>query len=93
MNRRVIALDNRGHGESTKLYDPSDYHTSKMADDVRALLDHLGIGKVHLLGHSMGGRTVTRFAGLFPERALTLTIEDMHLIATLCAFVEYAEPA
>ena len=39
--RRVIALDNRGHGQSSKLYDPADYHTDKMADDVRALLDHL----------------------------------------------------
>ena len=40
--RRVIALDNRGHGASTKLYDPEQYRTSLMADDVRALLDHLG---------------------------------------------------
>ena len=39
--RRAIALDNRGHGESTKLYDPADYHTAMMAEDVRALLDHL----------------------------------------------------
>ena len=39
--RRVIALDNRGHGQSSKLYDPADYHTTKMAGDVRALLDHL----------------------------------------------------
>ena len=33
--RRVIALDNRGHGQSTKLYDPADYHTDLMAGDVR----------------------------------------------------------
>ncbi len=39
--RRVIALDNRGHGASSKLYDPSAYHSATMADDVRALLDHL----------------------------------------------------
>ena len=36
--RRVIALDNRGHGASSKLYDPAAYHTSIMADDVRALI-------------------------------------------------------
>ena len=41
--RRVIALDNRGHGQSAKLYDPADYHTERMADDARALLDHLDI--------------------------------------------------
>ena len=40
--RRVIALDNRGHGASTKLYDPADYDRAAMAEDVRALLDHLG---------------------------------------------------
>ena len=41
--RRAIALDNRGHGASTKLYDPADYHSAIMAEDVRALLDHLEI--------------------------------------------------
>ena len=35
--RRVIALDNRGHGQSSKLYDPAAYHSSIMAEDVRAL--------------------------------------------------------
>ena len=39
--RRVIALDNRGHGESAKLYDPEDYHIGTMAGDVLALMDHL----------------------------------------------------
>ena len=41
--RRAIAIDDRGHGQSSKLYEPSQYHSSRMADDVRALLDHLGI--------------------------------------------------
>src|SRR5262249_41631162 len=41
--RRAIALDNRGHGESTKLYDPARYHSAVMAADVRTLMDHLGI--------------------------------------------------
>ena len=39
--RRAIALDNRGHGASSKLYDPAAYHSATMAEDVRALLDHL----------------------------------------------------
>ena len=43
--RRVIALDNRGHGASTKLYDPSAYHSATMAEDVRALLDHLRLAQ------------------------------------------------
>jgi pimeloyl-ACP methyl ester carboxylesterase len=54
--RRVIALDNRGHGESTKLYSVEDYHTDLMAEDVRALIDHLGLARVDLFGYSMGAR-------------------------------------
>src|SRR3954453_13072161 len=61
--RRVIALDNRGHGLSSKLYDPAAYHSSRMADDVRALLDHLGISRAHVMGYSMGAR-ITAFLAL-----------------------------
>ena len=42
---RVIALDTRGHGKSTKLYDPVDYRSGLMAEDVRALLDYLGLAR------------------------------------------------
>ena len=61
--RRVIALDNRGHGRSAKLYDPADYDTSLMAGDVRALLDHLGIERADIMGYSMGAR-ITAFLAL-----------------------------
>jgi pimeloyl-ACP methyl ester carboxylesterase len=43
--RRVIALDDRGHGASSKLYEPDAYNTSLMAGDVRALLGGLGIAR------------------------------------------------
>src|SRR5262249_18700960 len=52
--RRAVALDNRGHGESSKLYDPADYHTEKMAEDVRALMDHLSLTRADVMGYSMG---------------------------------------
>ena len=58
--RRVIALDDRGHGQSSKLYEPEAYSTSLMAGDVRALLAHLGIGRADVLGNSMGAR-ITAF--------------------------------
>ena len=61
--RRVIALDNRGHGASSKLYDPSMYHSATMAEDVRALLDHLNIERVDVMGYSMGAR-ITAFLAL-----------------------------
>ncbi|MGH6769520.1 MAG: alpha/beta fold hydrolase [Xanthobacteraceae bacterium] len=54
--RRAVALDNRGHGASTKLYNPAAYHSATMAQDVRALLDHLGIARADVMGYSMGAR-------------------------------------
>ena len=53
---RVIALDNRGHGKSSKYYDSADYDPDKMAGDALSLLDHLNIDKVHVVGYSMGSR-------------------------------------
>jgi pimeloyl-ACP methyl ester carboxylesterase len=58
--RRVIALDNRGHGASSKLYDPAAYHSATMAEDVRALLDHLTVERADVMGYSMGAR-ITAF--------------------------------
>ncbi len=66
--RRVIALDNRGHGQSTKLYDPADYHTARMAEDVRALLDHLQIERADIMGYSMGARITAFLALKHPAR-------------------------
>jgi pimeloyl-ACP methyl ester carboxylesterase len=57
--RRVIALDNRGHGQSEKLYDPSGYGAPSMAEDARRLLDHLGIARADVMGYSMGARIAT----------------------------------
>jgi pimeloyl-ACP methyl ester carboxylesterase len=53
---RVVAFDNRGHGESDKLYDPAQYGARLMAEDARALLDHLGIARADVMGYSMGAR-------------------------------------
>jgi pimeloyl-ACP methyl ester carboxylesterase len=61
--RRVVALDNRGHGASSKLYDQAAYHSVILAEDVRALLDHLEIGRADVMGYSMGAR-ITAFLAL-----------------------------
>jgi pimeloyl-ACP methyl ester carboxylesterase len=66
--RRVIALDNRGHGASSKLYDPAAYHSARMADDVRALLDHVGLARADVMGYSMGARIAAFFARVHPPR-------------------------
>ncbi|MBO6893692.1 MAG: alpha/beta hydrolase [Roseibium sp.] len=54
--RRVIALDNRGHGDSQKFYDPAVYGAPTMAEDARRLLDYLEIGAADVMGYSMGAR-------------------------------------
>src|SRR5215475_6565082 len=48
--RRVIALDNRGHGESAKLYDPAQYSIPIMASDVVALMDHPDPARADVMG-------------------------------------------
>jgi len=66
--RRAIALDNRGHGASAKLYDPAAYHSRLMAEDVRALLDHLGLPRADVMGYSMGARITAYLALAHPQR-------------------------
>ncbi|MGK2922482.1 MAG: alpha/beta fold hydrolase [Methyloceanibacter sp.] len=66
--RRVIALDNRGHGESDKLYEPERYGAPEMAEDARRLLDHLGIERADVLGYSMGARIAAFLVFAHPER-------------------------
>jgi pimeloyl-ACP methyl ester carboxylesterase len=66
--RRVIALDNRGHGDSSKLYDPEQYHIGIMAGDVAALMDHLGIERADIMGYSLGARITGWLAQSQPQR-------------------------
>src|SRR5215510_2676685 len=64
----VIALDNRGHGASSKLYDAAAYHSVAMAGDVSALLDHLQIERADIMGYSMGARITAFLAVKHAER-------------------------
>jgi pimeloyl-ACP methyl ester carboxylesterase len=66
--RRVIALDNRGHGQSEKLHDPAAYHANIMAEDVKNLMDHLGIARADVMGYSMGARITAHLALAHPSR-------------------------
>jgi pimeloyl-ACP methyl ester carboxylesterase len=72
--RRVIALDNRGHGQSGKLYDPADYHTDLMAGDVAALIGHLGLAQADVMGYSLGARISAVLAVRHPERVRSLIL-------------------
>ncbi len=80
--RRVIALDNRGHGDSSKLYDPADYHSAIMADDVRALIEHLGLPRADVMGYSMGARITAFLALLHPDKVRSAVLGGLgiHLV-------------
>ena len=71
---RVVALDQRGHGESEKLYDPQAYGRDKLAGDVLALMDHLDLPRADLFGYSMGTRTALAAAIAAPERVSNLIL-------------------
>lgn len=71
---RVIALDLRNHGGS-----PHDRHMDypSMAADVLTWMDHSGLERMHLLGHSMGGKVAMYLACRYPERIQSLTVVDI----------------
>jgi pimeloyl-ACP methyl ester carboxylesterase len=77
--RRVIALDNRGHGGSSRLYDPAAYHSAVMAEDVRALLDHLDLERADVMGYSMGARIAAFFALAHPQRLRRMVLGGLGL--------------
>jgi pimeloyl-ACP methyl ester carboxylesterase len=66
--RRVIALDNRGHGDSAKLCDAAKYEIGIMAGDVTALMDHLNIERADVMGYSLGSRMMAVLALSEPGR-------------------------
>src|SRR6185369_8399167 len=70
--RRVIAYDNRGHGQSEKLYDPALYGAPAMAEDGRRLLDHLEIQGADVMGYSMGARIAAFLTMAHPDRVCSV---------------------
>ncbi len=74
---RVIALDNRGHGSSTKFYDPAMYEPDLMACDALQLLDYLEIQQASIIGYSMGTRIMTFLALAEPARVRRLVFGGM----------------
>ncbi len=72
---RVIALDQRGHGESAWTAPPA-YATEDFAGDLLGLMGRLGWERMTLVGHSMGGHNAMAFAAWHPTRVAALVIVD-----------------
>lgn len=71
---RVTALDLRGHGFSGM--SEAGYRAVDLGDDVAALMDHLGIRKAHIVGHSFGGAVALALAAKHPEKVEKVTLAD-----------------
>ena len=71
-NYRVITHDHRGVGQSSR--SKIRYSVDQMSDDLLRLMDHLGVGEAHLIGHSTGGAIGQTLALSHPERLKTLVI-------------------
>lgn len=77
-----LALDYRGHGESEKT--DHGYRISRFAQDVQELLEHLQLGQVTLLGHSMGASVIWAFLDVFGSDQLSgIVIDDQSAAMTL----------
>ena len=75
-DHRVLNLDLRGHGESDGPEDEAMYSLDRFAADLLNVLDALAVDRVRLLGHSMGGMVVRRFALATPNRLEGLVLMD-----------------
>lgn len=76
---RIVALDQRGHGESGH---PESYVHDLYVADAAALLDHLELDQVAVLGHSLGGVVGFRLAARQPERISTMIISDIGAVVS-----------
>jgi len=71
---RCIAYNARGYPPSDVPEDDNAYSQQRAVDDIKGVLDHLGIKKAHICGLSMGGYATLIFGLVYPERALSLTV-------------------
>ena len=71
---RVVRLDARGYGRSTVPPPGYPWSLGNFDKDLKALLDHLGLDSVHLIGETAGGTICLQFAYEYPERLKSLTL-------------------
>lgn len=71
---RCITFNARGYPPSDLPEDPAAYSQQHAVDDIKGILDHLGIAKAHICGLSMGGYATLIFGLTYPNRALSLTV-------------------
>lgn len=75
----VLALDQRGHGDS-EWADPPDYSYARYAADLSRVVEQLGLRDFVLVGHSMGGQVALEYAAHYPGRVARLVVVDSLLL-------------
>lgn len=73
-SHRCVAFNARGYPPSDVPRDPALYSQAHAVDDIRAVLDHYGFARAHIVGLSMGGYATVNFGIAHPDRTLSLTI-------------------
>jgi pimeloyl-ACP methyl ester carboxylesterase len=87
---RVIRLDARGFGRSSVPPEGYDWSLSNFAGDLRRLLDHLELDRVHLIGETVGGTISLQFAHEYPERLHSLAVcTSPYKFAGVSTYQEY----
>jgi len=76
-NHQVIAVDLQGHGRTADIDRPIDLRL--MADDIAALIDHLGLDKPDLVGYSLGGGVALHTAAKYPDKVGKLVVASVNL--------------
>jgi len=95
---QVIAADMPGRGTSVPFTNPEHYHNQTYVNDVKALLDHLGLKKVHWIGTSMGGIMGMMIEGQYPGTIKSLVLNDIGCIlpaaglAIIARYLQGAKP-
>lgn len=72
----AIAVDLRGYGDTEPLPIDATLGMEDMAEDIHALVETIGLGRLHIAGHSMGGGVVMKYAIAHPEKLLSITLVD-----------------
>ncbi len=85
----VVNVDLRNHGQS---FHADEMNYAVMADDVAALLDHLGLDACRLLGHSMGGKVAMSLALMHPALVARMVVADIAPVAYFHHYDDLIEP-
>lgn len=85
---RVVAVDVRGHGESST---GSTYDIAALAGDVASVVDELGLAPVHVVGHSYGGAIATFLAAMAPVRSV-VNVDQALMLGSFAELVTQSAP-